>query len=91
MSNEVEWKTEWLVAKEKTFWEKAVGYTFNPSWDSKVYQAKRLFATVIDLIHDYDNEYEWQRSYLRNLFSWAAIRSCITAQMAVVKFLTWKD
>lgn len=87
MSNEVE-SEKGIEAKELSFWEKAVGYTFNPSGYSKVYQAKRLFATLIDLVNPEDAP---NGTYMGNLLKWMATRSCITAQMAVVKFLTWKD
>jgi len=91
MSKQVDWEValDAIEPKEATFWEKAVGYTFNPSGDSKVYQVKRLFASLIDLI--YDAQSTEKPSYLANTLYWMALRSCITAQMAVVKFLTWKD
>lgn len=74
--------------KELSFWEKAVGLSFNPFWDDKVLNVKRLFASVIDVI---DYEEGKNNSYMKNILKGIAIRSCITAQMAVVKFLTWKD
>ena len=74
------------VDRELTFGEKAVGLTFNPSGDDKVGQTKKSFANLIDTVNDIPAE-----SYLANTFKGMAIRSCVAAQMAVVKFITWKD
>lgn len=82
------------IESELTFWEKAVWLKFNPSWDDKVGQAKKAFANLIDLVQ-FSNENKKSAterdSYMMNTLRGMAIRSCITAQMAVVKFLTWKD
>jgi hypothetical protein len=71
---------------ELTFGQKAVGLNFNPSGDDKVGQVKQSFADLIDTCDAIKAE-----SYLANTFKGMAIRSCILAQMAVVKSLTWKD
>jgi len=77
----------------QTFGEKAVWKSFNPSKDSKVDAVKSAFATIIDMIHEHDmlDDLEQRDSYMKNTLRWMAIRACITAQMACVKFLTWKD
>lgn len=78
-----------------TFGEKAVGYKFNPSGQNNVDEAKQLMAKSIDLL---EREYNiatdngravssWTRSVLRT----AAFNAIITAQMALVKYLTWRD
>lgn len=33
-----------------TFWEKAVGLTFNPSWDERVNREKTICAELIDML-----------------------------------------
>lgn len=77
------------LKRELTFWEKAVGLTFNPGWMESVNKAKQLFAEVIDMVNEWPVSSD--DSYMKNTLKGMAIRSCITAQMAVVKFLTWKD
>lgn len=85
-----------------TFGQKAVGLTFNPSGNDKVDKAKQLAADLINLVElDYlektistINEKGNQLSgvsWTTNVFHTAAFNAIITAQMAVVKFLTWKD
>jgi len=78
---------------EQTFWEQAVGVAFNTFWDDKALKIKRAFASLIDIIHEHDlwDAYEKRDSYLKNTFRGMAIRACITAQMAAVKFITFKD
>ena len=89
---------------EKTFGMKAVNVDFNPSGDEKVYKAKKLCADLIDLIEekrqsDLDKADELtgetkivhQQSWLSNVFRTTAFNAIIAAQMAVVKFLTWKE
>lgn len=84
--------------KRLSFGEQAVGLSFNPSGDDKVGQAKKLMAEAIDLLEADHHEKvsdslgnptpsTWIRSVLRT----AAFNAIIAAQMAVVKYLTWKD
>jgi len=79
---------------ELSFGQKAVGITFNPSWDEKVHFAKYLSAGLIDLLGlpppppTVDSPRD---SWIKNVFRTAAFNAVIAAQMAVVKFLTWKD
>jgi len=78
---------ETTTPRELTFGEKAVGLTFNPSWDGKVNAIKVLSAQLIDLL----NEVRWeQRSEQARLCS-VAITEIQTAQMWAVKAVTWKD
>ena len=83
--------------KELTTGEKAVGLTFNPSGDETITRAKKLSAELIDLVEQRIEFLEatkpegsrllWMTHVLRT----AAFNAVIAAQMAVVKFLTWKD
>jgi hypothetical protein len=79
-----------LSKKELTFGQKLVGLTFNPSGDDRVGNVKQLFADAIDAIGDPSADTE-RRSYSYNILRTAGITSCVAAQMAVVKFLTWRD
>ena len=76
--------------KELTFGQKAVGLNFNPSNDDNVGQAKQKFADVLDSIGDPTTDTE-RRSYLFNVIRTSAINTTMLAQMAVVKFITWKE
>ena len=80
---------------ELTFGEKAVGLPFNPSNDNKVSLAKQLIADAIDLLEEDHKEKTFNgqamSSWTRNVFRTAAFNALIAAQMAVVKYLTWKD
>ncbi|KFC19382.1 hypothetical protein [Chryseobacterium sp. FH1] len=73
--------------EELTFGQKAVGLNFNPSGDDKVGQVKQTFATLIDNVV---NEHE-SPSILKNLFQEMAVKSLVSAQMAVVKFITYSE
>lgn len=77
-----------------TFGQQLVGLTFNPSGREDVNKAKQLSADLIDLVADNHNQFasnerpvSWTRSVLRT----AAINAVVTAQMAVVKILTWSE
>ncbi len=80
-------------ARALTEGEELVGITFNPSFSPLVDKAKRVSADLIDLViydhnvkTDYGNKMaSWNRNGLRT----AAITAIVTAQMAVVKILTW--
>ena len=79
----------------QTFGEKAVGITFNPSGSDEVYEAKMLAAKQIDLLEKVHNKVtddgkamsSWVRSVLRT----QAFNLLVSAQMALVKYITWKD
>jgi hypothetical protein len=73
-----------------TFGQKVVGLNFNPSNDDKVGQVKQTFANIIDMVGDPSLDTE-RRSYLYNIFRTSAINTSYIAQMAVVKFITWRD
>ena len=79
---------------ELTFGQKAVGLQFNPSGDDNVTKAKQLSADLIDLVEEHKEKVSSQGvqlSWVTNVFRTAAFNTIIAAQMAVVKFLTWKD
>lgn len=73
--------------RDYTYWEKAVGLTFNPSWDEKVQKAKELSAQLIDLM----NEIRWEQRNEQARLCSVAITELQSAQMRCVKAITWKD
>ena len=81
--------------EELTFGQKAVGLTFNPSGDDNVTKAKQLMAEAIDLLEkDHDEKTDngnMMSSWTRNVFRTAAFNAIVAAQMALVKYLTWKN
>lgn len=81
--------------REFTFGEKAVGLTFNPSGDEGVIAAKTYAAKLIDLLKEYQNvktNYGSKRvSWTTNVLFTAAFNAVVAGQMAVVKYLTWKE
>ena len=80
---------------ELTFGEKAVGYAFNPSGDEDVSKAKKLIADAIDLLETVHNKKTSNgaktTSWFHNVFRTQTFNALIAAQMAVVKFITWKE
>lgn len=87
----------YMDTRELTFGEKAVGLTFNPSGDETVNKAKKLSAELIDMVEQKIEFLEATKpegsrlSWTTNVLRTAAFNAIIAAQMAVVKFLTWKD
>ena len=81
--------------QELTFGQKAVGLLFNSSGEDNVTKAKQLMAEAIDLLEKEHAEKtdngNMMSSWTRNVFRTAAFNAIITAQMALVKYLTWKD
>ena len=80
--------------RPQTFGEKAVGITFNPSGADEVYEAKMLAAKQIDLlekVHIKLTNDSANTTWVRNVLRTQAFNALISAQMAVVKYLTWKD
>jgi hypothetical protein len=82
-----------MEGQELTFGQKAVGLTFNPSGREDVNKAKQLSADLIDLVMNNHEEVTKDKnvSWIRNVLRTTAINALITAQMAVVKVLTWQD
>lgn len=79
------------ASRELTFWEKSVCLTFNHGEGEigeKIDTVKKAFAWVIDLIKKQSDESD--TSYMSNTLYQMAFSTCIAAQMAVVKFITWK-
>ena len=80
-----------------TFGEKAVGLTFNPSGDEKVNKAKQLMADALDLLKESEAEKAKSSagnaiaSWEANVFRTNAFNKIVDAQMALVKYITWKD
>ena len=80
--------------RPQTFGEKAVGITFNPSGVDEVYEAKMLAAKQIDLlekVHIKLTNDSANTSWVRNVLRTQAFNLLVSAQMALVKYLTWKD
>ena len=73
---------------ELTFGQKAVWLTFNPSGDNEVTLAKQKCANLIDHMNTLRSTTESGET--KRLCS-VAITELQTAQMWVVKALTWKD
>ena len=83
------------TGKKLTVGEKAVGIGFNPSLDDDVYFAKKLAADQIDLLEkihsDRTNGGAAIGSWFSSVFRTQAFNLIIQAQMALVKYITWKD
>ena len=81
--------------RPQTFGEKAVGITFNPSGSDEVYEAKILAAKQIDLLEKVHNKVTnggaAMESWFSSVFRTQAFNLIIQAQMALVKYITWKD
>ena len=80
--------------RPQTFGEKAVGITFNPSGSDEIYEAKMLAAKQIDLlekVHIKLTNDSANTSWVRNVLRTQAFNLLVSAQMALVKYLTWKD
>lgn len=79
------------MENELTPGEKAVGLTFNPSGDEKVFELKQLFAKAFDIVEQSvpadDGTVETAR--LRKMRD-SALHEIITAQMWSVKVVTLK-
>lgn len=83
-----------IVERPQTFGEKAVGITFNPSSSDEVHEAKMLAAKQIDLlekIHIKLTNDSANTSWVRNVLRTQAFNLLVSAQMALVKYITWKD
>jgi hypothetical protein len=74
--------------KVLSFGEKLVGIEFNPSNDSDVAKVKELFAEAANILKDsYTTE---MGSPVKSLLFDHAIGELVSAQMAVVKVITFK-
>lgn len=76
-----------MEEREKTFGEKAVGLSFNPSGDEAVDKCKWEFAAVIDRMNDLRNASS--NPEVKRMAS-VAITEAQTAQMWAVKAITWR-
>ena len=98
IKSEIFFKTYDVVenaGRPQTFGEKAVGITFNPSGSDEVYEAKMLAAKQIDLLEKVHNKVtddgKAMSSWVRNVLRTQAFNLLVSAQMALVKYITWKD
>lgn len=73
---------------KQTYGEKAVGLNFNPSGESAVTNAKRMFAELIDEMNTLRNV---TTSENVKRYASISITELQQAQMWVVKTLTWED
>lgn len=74
--------------EELTFGQKAVGLTFNPSGDDAVAKAKQTIADAIDQMNDLRNTTD-DPGVKRHAS--AAITELESAQMRMVKAITWRS
>jgi hypothetical protein len=72
----------------QTFGEKAVGLSFNPSFDAQVDRVKRLYAEIIDEMHALRLASVSQE---QKRHASIAITLAEDAQMRAVKAVTWRD
>ena len=77
-----------MAEQELTFGQKAVGLRFNPSGENSVDNAKQGFADLIDQANALRASTNSQE--VKRLAS-VAITEAQTAQMWLVKALTWVD
>lgn len=73
--------------RELTYGEKAVGIDFNPSKDEKVARVKATFAELIDLVEGSRTPND---DRFKNTMITTTVSTLVTAQMFVVKVITWK-
>ena len=86
---------ETQVPRELTFGERAVGLTFNPSGDEKVHKAKQLMADALDLLKEAELEKTENGDAMASwgeasVFKTNAFNKIVDAQMALVKYITWR-
>jgi hypothetical protein len=74
--------------ENQTFGQKAVGLNFNPSGDDAVGKAKQIMADAIDQMNDLRNS-DVSPGVKRHAS--AAITELESAQMRMVKAITWRD
>lgn len=81
--------------RQLTFGEQAVGLSFNTSGDEKVNKAKMLMAEAIDLLTEAELEKtkggQAVASWTSNVLKTQAFNTIVTAQMALVKYITWNN
>lgn len=74
--------------------QQLIGLSFNPSGDNKVAKAKQLMAEAIDLVEkahaEKTNNGALTCSRETATFRTNAVMEVVAAQMAIVKYLTWK-
>ena len=89
---------EKVINRNLTYWEKAVGLTFNPGDNPKVNEIKKFYANIIDMLNnereDLKNMGEKPENQNRiekiRLLS-VAITEAQTAQMWAVKWVTYNS
>lgn len=76
------------MSEERTYGQKAVGISFNPSGDENVTKIKQLAAEMIDALV---NSIVGENSALKAEIHRRAVQDVIAAQMMCVKAITFKD
>lgn len=93
MSKEIEIGAEPILGMNETkvlsFGEQLVGIEFNPSNDTGVAKVKELFAEAANILKD--NYAESERGPVKSLLFDHAVGELVSAQMAVVKVITFKN
>lgn len=79
--------TQTSIVEHYPFGAKAVGLTFNPSWDADVQHLNELYAQVIEALNSIRGTDRNEKARLCSV----AITEAQTAQMWAVKAITWKD
>lgn len=72
--------------RDQSFGEKAVGRQFNPSGNDRVDRVKRLYAEIIDILHEDRGTYRDERARHASV----GITDAEGAQMRAVKALTFE-
>jgi len=92
MSTEIQIGAEPVLAANETkilsFGEELVGIEFNPSNDAGVAKVKELFAEAANILKDSYTTSE--RGAVKSLLFDHAVGELVSAQMAVVKVITFK-
>lgn len=76
------------VGATPTYGERAVGLSFNPSWNRDVHEIKELFAQLIDKMDEVRKQ-AWHSE--KGRLASVAITEAQGAQMWAVKAVTWED
>lgn len=81
-------KEEIEILPELTWGQRLVGFNFNPSRLSEVDVAKQRYADIIDQARNLKIS---TQSEMQKYIADSAIDLALSAQMMLVKALTWKD
>lgn len=74
-----------------TYGQKMVGLNLYKSEDHRVNEVRQKCAELIDLLHEYQTAEFPFNNKTRSEMAHEAIKQIMTAQMWVVKTITWKE